>query len=86
MRIEIFGPEPSCARCKASLKNARKAVEELGVDAEVVKKDVMSKEAMELGIILPPALVIEGKVMKLGAVPTVAEVKAAIEKVRAGRA
>ncbi|MBE0516506.1 MAG: thioredoxin family protein [Methanophagales archaeon] len=80
MKVEIFGPEPSCVECKASLKNAKKAVKELGLDIEVVKKNVISDEGRKLGIALTPALVIDGKVIKLGSVPSKDAVKAAIER------
>ena len=61
----------------------KSVVEELGyADIEVEKLDVFSKEAEALGIMMTPTTVIEGKIMKMGGVPSRDEVKHAIEKMR----
>jgi len=57
----------------------REAVSELGIDAEVVKEDVFSGEAERLGIMMTPATVIDGRLVKSGGVPTKDEVKKSIE-------
>jgi len=84
MKIQIFGTEPPCARCKATEKVVREAVKELGYeDIEVVKEDVFGEEAEKLGIMMSPTTVIDGKILKTGGVPSKEEVKKAIEKLRA---
>lgn len=69
LRIEIIGLEPPCAKCNELLDNAKKAVTELGIEAEVVKLWVLSEEVREeYGLLLSPALTIEGVVVAQGKV------------------
>ena len=58
MKIEVFGP--GCAKCTATTKYAQEAVTELGLDAEVVKVDKIN-EIMKRGVLLTPAVFIDGK-------------------------
>jgi small redox-active disulfide protein 2 len=54
--------------------NAQKAVAELGIQAEVVKvEDLM--EIVSRGVMMTPALVIDGQIKVVGRTPTVDEVK-----------
>jgi thiol-disulfide isomerase/thioredoxin len=46
VRIEVLGT--GCAKCKSLLKNVEKAVQESGIQAEVVKVDNI-KEIMDRG-------------------------------------
>lgn len=69
MRIEIVGVEPPCKKCKALMENAMAAVKESGIDAEVIKLDVLSDEAIErYGIVMTPALAIDGFIVSQGKV------------------
>lgn len=69
LRIEIIGLEPPCAKCNELLENAKKAVGELGIEAEVVKLWVLSEEVREkYGLLLSPALTIGGAVVAQGKV------------------
>ncbi|GFO54703.1 redox-active disulfide protein 2 [Geomonas sp. Red276] len=71
MKIEILGT--GCAKCKTLYENAKKAVAESGVDAEVVKvEDIPS--IMKYGVMSTPAIVIDGKVRSSGQVATVVEI------------
>ncbi|HEX58654.1 MAG TPA: thioredoxin family protein [Methanomicrobia archaeon] len=78
MKVQVFGTEPPCARCKATERLVRKLVKELGLDAEVEKVSVFSEEAERLGIMMPPAVVIDGKLVKQGGVPTEKELREAL--------
>lgn len=72
MNIKILGP--GCARCKATVEAAKKAVSELGVDADVEKiEDV--ETIMRYNVLATPGLVIEEKLRISGRVPTVQEIK-----------
>jgi len=72
MRIEVLGM--GCPKCKATVVNAQKAVAELGIQAEVVKvEDLM--EIASRGVMMTPALVIDGQVKVVGKVPTADEIK-----------
>ena len=69
MRIEVIGLEPPCDKCNQLLENAKMAAEIVGVEAEVVKRWVLSEEVrLEYGLLLSPALVIEGMVVAQGKV------------------
>ena len=39
MKIEVIGLDPPCKKCTELLENARKAVAELGIEAEVVNDE-----------------------------------------------
>jgi small redox-active disulfide protein 2 len=50
------------------------AVKELGVTAEITKVTDL-KQIMALGVMMTPALAVDGKVKLAGRVPTVEEIK-----------
>ncbi|MBM3234881.1 thioredoxin family protein [Candidatus Poribacteria bacterium] len=66
MNIEILGT--GCPKCKKTVANAEKAVKELGVDAEIVKVDKID-DIMNYGIMMTPALAIDGEVKIAGKIP-----------------
>jgi hypothetical protein len=69
IHIEVIGLEPPCNKCNELLENAKKAVQETGFEAEVVKKWTLSEEIREkYGLLLSPALAIEGVVVAQGKV------------------
>ena len=72
MKIEILGT--GCPKCKILEENARKAVEEMKIKAEIVKVSDISK-IVEYGIMTTPAIVINGEVKSYGKVSTVEEIK-----------
>jgi small redox-active disulfide protein 2 len=76
MIIKVLGT--GCANCKTLENHTRKAVEELGTHAEVVKVDDIT-EIIEYNVIRTPALVIDEKVVMYGKVPTVNEIKELID-------
>ncbi len=72
MKIQIVGP--GCPRCQATEKNVFNACAELNIDADISHVyDV--KEFAKLGVRLTPAVVVDGKVVISGKVPTVEELK-----------
>ncbi|MFW6122107.1 MAG: thioredoxin family protein [Petrotogales bacterium] len=76
MKIEILGP--GCAKCKATEKIVKKAVEELGIQAEVVKVEDL-QDIINRGVMMTPAVVVDGKVKIVGHKPTVDEIKKIIK-------
>ena len=58
MKIEVFGP--GCAKCKTTADNAQQAVSQLGIEAEVVKVEKLN-EIMKRGVMMTPAVFIDGK-------------------------
>jgi small redox-active disulfide protein 2 len=77
MKIEILGT--GCAKCKKTKEMADKAVKEMGVDAEVIKVEDFDK-IMGYGVMVTPALVIDGDVKVAGRVPSVDDIKKWIKK------
>lgn len=71
MRFEILGS--GCANCQRLKAVTDEVVGELALDAEVVKVEDMAK-IVSYGVMRTPALVIDGKVVLSGKVPTKAEV------------
>ncbi|PTV98636.1 small redox-active disulfide protein 2 [Halanaerobium saccharolyticum] len=72
MKITIYGP--GCKNCVNLADNAKKAVAETGVEAEIVKVEDM-KEIAVAGIMSTPAIGIDGEVKIKGRVATVDEIK-----------
>jgi len=72
MKIEILGP--GCPKCKKTAANAEQAVRELGIDAEVVKVEKID-EIMQYGVMMTPALAVDGEVKCAGKIPGVEEIK-----------
>jgi hypothetical protein len=69
IRIEVIGLDPPCDKCTQLLENAREAVARAGVEAEVVKRWTLAPEVRDqYGLLLSPALVIEGVVVAQGKV------------------
>jgi small redox-active disulfide protein 2 len=72
IKIEVFGT--GCVKCNRLEKNVHQAVKESGIKAEVVKVSDIS-EIMSRGVIMTPALVINGEAKATGRVPSVDEIK-----------
>jgi len=73
MRIEILGT--GCPKCESVARNAQEAVTQLGIQVDVVKVTDITEIAAR-GVMLTPALVIDGDIKAVGKVPTVGEIKA----------
>ena len=71
MKIEILGM--GCSKCKMLYENVKKAVEEKGVQAEIAKVEDIDK-ITEYGVMMTPALVINGKVKSTGRVLSADEI------------
>lgn len=63
MKIQILGS--GCPKCKALEASAREAVKGLGIEAEIEKvTDV--ETIVNMGVMMTPALVIDGTVKSVG--------------------
>lgn len=71
-KIEILGT--GCPKCQATVANAEKAVAEMGIDATIGKVDDIAEIAAR-GVMMTPALVVDGEIRMVGKVPTVEEIK-----------
>jgi len=72
MKIEIFGT--GCAKCQKLEKNARKAVDELGIEAEIDKVEDLS-EISARGVMMTPALAIDGEIKVKGEILDTEKIK-----------
>jgi len=72
MTIQILGG--GCPNCKQLENNARKAIEQLGIEAEIVKVTDGDK-IMEMGVMMTPALAVDGEVRSTGRVLSADEVR-----------
>jgi len=66
MEIKVLGS--GCSNCNKLYETALKAVEQSGVQAEVEKIEEID-QIMSYGVMLTPALVIDGNVMSTGKIP-----------------
>ncbi len=72
MKIEILGT--GCPKCNMLAENANAAVAKLGLQADIAKvTDIM--QITQRGVMMTPALLVDGKVAAAGRVPTVAEIE-----------
>ncbi len=72
MDIKVLGG--GCANCKKLEENVRKALAETGREATVEKVTDLPT-IMGYGVMMTPALVVNGEVKLAGKVPTVAQLK-----------
>ena len=72
MEIIILGT--GCPRCKTLEKMTREIVQEVGLNASVRKEEDIIK-IMNYGIMHTPGLIINGKVVLSGRIPTSKELK-----------
>ena len=71
-KIEVLGM--GWPKCNQLEERAKEAVKELGIEAEVVKvKDI--KTISDYGVLMTPALVVDGVVKVAGKIPKVEEIK-----------
>ena len=71
-KIQILGT--GCKRCRDLTANAERAVQELGIEAEVEKVTEI-QDIISFHILMTPGLVIDGQVKAAGRIPSVEEIK-----------
>jgi small redox-active disulfide protein 2 len=71
-KIQILGV--GCPKCKKLAKNAEAAIKELGIECEI-EKVTQINEIMALGVMITPALAIDGQVKVTGKVVDVSAIK-----------
>ena len=73
MKISILGT--GCAKCDKLYRTAEQAVAELGLDAELEKVTGI-QDIMAFGVMMTPALAVDGEVKVVGKVPELDDLKA----------
>lgn len=77
MEIKVLGT--GCPKCKSLEKLTREVVEAEGIDAVITKvEDIM--DIMSYGVMMTPALVVDGQVVFKGRMPSVKEIKTILTK------
>lgn len=72
MKIQILGT--GCPKCTKLAQHAEEAAKQLGIDYEIQKLSDI-KDIMAMGIMMTPALAVDGTVKVVGKVPSVDEIK-----------
>jgi len=76
MKIQILGT--GCPKCKKTYENVEQAVKELGACVDVEKVEDL-RSIMNFGVMVTPAIAIDGEVKVAGKIPSVEEIKEMIE-------
>ena len=71
-KIQILGT--GCVKCEKLFENAKKAVDECGGDCELEKISDIEK-IVDMGVMMTPALVINGEVKMVGKLASPEEIK-----------
>ncbi len=72
-KIQILGT--GCAKCTQLYQNAEQAAKELGIAYEM-EKVTQINDIMKFGVMVTPALAVDGQVKSVGKVLSAAEIKA----------
>lgn len=72
MKIQILGT--GCAKCLKLAEETEKAAKELGLSYELVKVTDIN-DIMGFGVMITPALAVDGTVKVAGKVPSAEEIK-----------
>jgi len=71
-KLQILGT--GCPKCKALTEITEAAAKELGIEYELEKVTDIN-EIMKFGVMVTPALAVDGQVKTVGKVPTKEEIK-----------
>lgn len=72
MKIEVLGT--GCSKCKKTKEIIEKVLKQSGIEAEVVKVEDIEK-IMSYGVMVTPAVVIDGDVKLAGKIPDEKDIK-----------
>jgi small redox-active disulfide protein 2 len=73
MKITILGS--GCPNCRLLEAQARRAVEELGLKEVEVEHIYDIEKIIEMGVMMTPALLIDGEIKTMGRIPPVEQIK-----------
>ena len=71
-KIQILGT--GCPKCKKLAENAEAAAKELGIEYQIEKVTNIN-DIMTFGVMVTPALVVDGKLIVAGKVPSIEQLK-----------
>lgn len=76
-KIQILGT--GCSKCQKLTENAKAAAEQLGLDYQIEKITDLS-EITRFGVMITPALAVDGKVISTGRVLDVSAIRTLLQK------
>ncbi len=71
-KIEVFGK--GCPRCKKTTELIKEEIKNSGIEVELVKIEDIN-QITERGVMLTPAVAIDGEIVSSGKVPAKSEIK-----------
>ena len=77
MKIEIYGT--GCPKCRTLFENAQKALIDLNIAADLSKVEDINR-ITDAGVMMTPAMSVDGEVVSAGKVLGVEEIKKLITK------
>lgn len=72
LEVKVYGP--GCERCKETEKRVRHVIEEAGIQANVTHATDFAEMA-KAGIMMTPAVSVNGVIKKAGNIPSEEEIK-----------
>jgi len=70
--IKVLGP--GCARCQELMRQTQRAAKEIGLECQIQKVTDI-REITTYGVMMTPALVVDGQVKVSGKVPSLDDIK-----------
>lgn len=70
--VKVLGP--GCPKCQELMAQTEKAVKELGLDCSIEKVTDI-QQIISYGVMMTPALVVDGQVKVIGKVPSLEDIK-----------
>lgn len=71
-KLQVLGP--GCPKCKKLAENVEAAAKNLGIEYQLEKVTQIT-EIMKFGVMMTPALAVDGVVKVVGKVPSAAEIE-----------
>ncbi len=71
-KLQILGT--GCSKCKRLTERVEQAAKQLGIEHQIVKITDM-EQIISFGVMMTPALAVDGQVKLTGSVPSVEEIK-----------
>lgn len=71
-KLQILGT--GCPKCKKLMELTDQAAKELGMEYEIVKITEIN-DIMDFGVMMTPALAVDGTVKVVGKIPSIEEIK-----------
>ncbi|MBN1293950.1 MAG: TM0996/MTH895 family glutaredoxin-like protein [Candidatus Latescibacteria bacterium] len=75
-KIQILGT--GCPKCKRLTEHVETALNELGIECEIEKVTDIN-DILNFGVIMTPALVVDGEIKIVGKISSVGEIKELIQ-------